>query len=106
MATIRKLGLGDVAVEGSEMTVTVLACLDDVVGVTYKLYDEDDECIGVKGDRDAAVEWAEQIADGVGCDDEPSDGFMNDSDADADALASAGWGTDEDYGGCSEFDFA
>ena len=31
-------------------------------------------------------------------DDEPSDGFMSDVEADADALASCGWGTDEDYG--------
>jgi hypothetical protein len=27
------------------------------------------------------------------------DDFMDDVQADADALASAGWGTDEDYGG-------
>ena len=33
-------------------------------------------------------------------DDEPWDGFNSDAEADADALASAGWGTDEDYG-CS-----
>lgn len=32
-------------------------------------------------------------------DDEPWDGFRDDVEADADALASAGWGTDEDYGG-------
>ena len=31
--------------------------------------------------------------------DEPWDGFNSDAEADADALASAGWGTDEDYGG-------
>lgn len=31
-------------------------------------------------------------------DDEPWDGFMSDAEADADALASAGWGCDEDYG--------
>ena len=30
--------------------------------------------------------------------DEPSDGFNSDAEADADALASAGFGTDEDYG--------
>ena len=30
---------------------------------------------------------------------EPFDGFLSDAEADADALASAGWGTDEDYGG-------
>lgn len=32
-------------------------------------------------------------------DDEPWDGFNSDAEADADTLASAGWGTDEDYGG-------
>ena len=31
-------------------------------------------------------------------DDEPSDGFRDDVEADADTLASAGYGTDEDYG--------
>jgi hypothetical protein len=30
--------------------------------------------------------------------DEPWDGFNSDAEADADALASIGWGTDEDYG--------
>ena len=35
-------------------------------------------------------------------DDEPFDGFRTDAEADADALASAGWGTDEDYGCFSE----
>ena len=30
---------------------------------------------------------------------EPFDGFRTDAEADADALASAGFGTDEDYGG-------
>jgi hypothetical protein len=32
------------------------------------------------------------------CGDEPCDGFVHDGEADADALASMGWGTDEDYG--------
>jgi hypothetical protein len=35
-------------------------------------------------------------------DDEPFDGFRTDAEADADALASAGYGTDEDYGCFSE----
>ena len=35
--------------------------------------------------------------------DEPYDGFNSDAEADADALASAGFGTDEDYG-CSAED--
>ena len=34
---------------------------------------------------------------------EPFDGFMSDAEADADALASAGWGTDEDYGGYEDY---
>ena len=35
-------------------------------------------------------------------DDEPFDGFRTDAEADADALASAGHGTDEDYGSFGE----
>ena len=31
--------------------------------------------------------------------DDEHDPFLTDAEADADALASAGWGTDEDYGG-------
>lgn len=34
--------------------------------------------------------------------DEPWDGFHSDGDADRDALASAGMGMDEDYGGCGD----
>lgn len=34
----------------------------------------------------------------LGAEDEPFDGFRTDAEADADALASAGFGTDEDYG--------
>ena len=34
----------------------------------------------------------------VGLENEPGDGFLTDAEADADALASAGFGTDEDYG--------
>lgn len=32
------------------------------------------------------------------------DPFLSDAEADADALASAGWGTDEDYGGFDSLD--
>ena len=31
------------------------------------------------------------------------DQFNSDAEAEADALASAGWGTDEDYGGCCDW---
>jgi len=34
--------------------------------------------------------------------DEPEDQFRNDVEADADALASAGWGSDEDYGSAAD----
>ena len=37
-----------------------------------------------------AVLWTE--------DEDEGDQFLTDAEADADALASAGWGTDEDYG--------
>jgi len=36
-------------------------------------------------------------------DDEP-DGFLTDAEADGNALASAGFGTDEDYGFCEGYD--
>ena len=36
--------------------------------------------------------------------DEPFDGFLTDAEADADALASAGYGTDEDYGSAEDAD--
>lgn len=36
--------------------------------------------------------------------DEPHDGFLTDAEADADVLASAGMGTDEDYGYYGEHD--
>lgn len=34
--------------------------------------------------------------------DEPFDGFLTDAEADADALASAGYGTSEDYGSAED----
>jgi hypothetical protein len=44
-------------------------------------------------DIEAAFNDVEQ-----GWDMEPQDMFLSDAEADADVLASAGWGTDEDYG--------
>ena len=37
--------------------------------------------------------------------DEPFDGFRTDAEADGDALASAGYGTDEDYGSEAQHDY-
>ena len=55
-------------------------------------------------ERDGEVELGWSF-DESGCADEPWDGFNSDAEADADALASAGWGTDEDYGGCYDCEY-
>ena len=55
-------------------------------------------------ERDGEVELVWSF-DESGCADEPWDGFNSDAEADADALASAGWGTDEDYGGCYDCEY-
>ena len=60
----------------------------------------------VMRERDGEVElvWSfEESGDSEA--DEPWDGFNSDAEADADALASAGWGTDEDYGGCYDCEY-
>jgi len=46
---------------------------------------------------DGEVVWPEEEEP------EPWDGFNSDAEADSDALASAGMGTDEDYGGCCDW---
>lgn len=50
--------------------------------------------------RDCGMQYSQVIDDGIGCDEE-MDGDMADCDDSDDgyALASAGFGTDEDYGG-------
>ena len=50
-------------------------------------------------DRDDETETVWSFEESGSSDaDEPSDGFNSDAEADGDALASAGFGTDEDYG--------
>ncbi len=50
-------------------------------------------------ERDGEAERVWSFEDsGFGSEDEPWDGFNSDAEADGDALASAGFGTDEDYG--------
>ena len=57
--------------------------------------------VDVLRDRDGTTETVWSFEDAG--DDAPWDGFNSDAEADADALASAGWGTDEDYGGCDDY---
>jgi hypothetical protein len=63
----------------------------------------DDFYVGPQSDEHESFrdEWDDAM-DGWEDDDEPDDGFRGDVEADADALASAGYGTDEDYGYCGE----
>jgi hypothetical protein len=109
MANVTHEDLTTWKVEGSVCTVYVNVSLDDVVGALYHVWDEEGERrLHVNGDKDAALEWADNFADkGEPCDEdgeerpveeEAWDGFNSDAEADADALASAGMGTDEDYG--------
>ncbi len=57
------------------------------------MIDDDIPCMG---DEPQVEAWEGPKDDG--CGDEPPDQFLTDGEADADALASAGMGTDEDYG--------
>lgn len=50
---------------------------------------------------ECAPEWAPEenpVRDELECEDDEHDPFNSDAEADADVLASAGYGTDEDYG--------
>lgn len=69
----------DYAVDHDNLTILT----DDVTEVTTLLIQD--------GVEEFIVRYSEN--------EEPFDGFRNDVEADADALASAGFGTDEDYGG-------
>ena len=111
MATIKPIEpieLGSYIVEG-EYTCFVLLSLEwwyrEEHGARYRVVDEEDNDIytpsgtNTFSDKDAALDFAERYADtGPWRDsDEIGDG-MTDAEADADVLASAGMGTDEDYG--------
>ncbi len=63
------------------------------------LGDEDFHALENQKDDDAR----DAATDDEDCDDEPRG--SHDLSDDGDALASAGWGTDEDYGGCGGEDW-
>jgi hypothetical protein len=54
------------------------------------------------GRQDAAYDEQDDFSDSIN-EDAIREDSMTDAEADADTLASAGWGTDEDYGGDSEW---
>ena len=60
----------------------------------------------VMRERDGEVELAWSFEEsGSFAADEPGGGFRSGAEADAVSLASAGWGTDEDYGGCYDCEY-
>ena len=60
----------------------------------------DDDGILINGIGDDMSEYEDEEIEGTEDEFEPrEDNFRDDVDADADVLKSAGWGTDEDYGG-------
>jgi len=81
--------------------------LDYTLASEAAMYDDEPETefehkLGEESSRSRA-DLAEAEAD----ENDEGNQFLTDAEADADALASAGWGTDEDYGcfdgGCDEF---
>jgi hypothetical protein len=65
-----------------------------LINDTYQVYDEDSDSVFFQGSYDAAEAYMNRMQP----DADEGDQFLSDSEADADALASIGWGTDEDYG--------
>lgn len=99
MSTTSFIENGYQAIEGDFACVYLFMSLDEYYGTLTKVCDEDGEVLFTAADPQEAEDWATNYADnGSGPDDEPSDGFLSDANAGANALASIGWGTDEDCG--------
>lgn len=94
MAIVSKIGQGSYEVEGDYATIYVNMTVDEC-GVLWHVTTTSDCLLGSFADLDTALEYAEKEAGDYKFD-EIGDG-MTDAEADADALASAGWGSDEDY---------
>ena len=100
MATITQTLPGTWKVEGEYDTVIITAFLsngEELFAVTNANVYTYMNCTTLE----KAKEWAEFYADGGDEDDGEDDEIgdcMTDAEADAAVLASAGWGTDEDYG--------
>ncbi len=97
MALVSKIGQGSYKVDGDYDTIHVNMTADER-GVLWHAINTNDFFFGSFAELDAALEYAEKEADAPDDSefDEIGDG-MTDAEADADALASAGWGCDEDY---------
>lgn len=99
MATTTKTGVGEYRVDGQYDIIFVNMTVDER-GVLYHAVNINECFLGSFGDLQSALEWAEGEADSGSSEDHDTDEVgdgMSDAEADANALASAGWGSDEDY---------
>jgi hypothetical protein len=110
MTTITHISAESVRISGEFDCVFVNTVNDEESGgVQFLVINTNDFTYGYHDRREDAIDQAIAAADGeLELDDErdePWDGFNSDAEADADALASAGMGTDEDYGcfGCDDY---
>lgn len=98
MATTTKTGVGEYRVDGQYDVIFVNMTADER-GVLYHAVNINECFLGSFGDLQVALDYAAEEADAPSAldgEDEVGDG-MTDAEADANALASAGWGSDEDY---------
>ena len=96
-------GLEDAIEAANEAGVDVLRDRDGETETVWSFEDAieaaNDIGVDVTREHDGETELVWSFEKSGGSDaDEPSDGFHSDAMADGDALASAGFGTDEDYG--------
>ena len=103
MARVERLSDEQYRVDGEFDVVYVLQQLDDEDELIWTVIDGNEgSTIYFRNiDRQACIDYAKEFADTEQdeLDDDPEIGDgMTDAEADANVLASAGWGTDEDYG--------
>ena len=104
MAVVTRVDSNTIRVDGEYDCVYVIWFCSDVSAETgFQVINSNEYMFGVYDNLDIALEWAKYYADTYEAeepgerDDEFVD-FASAAEADADVLASAGWGTDEDYG--------
>ena len=92
-------GLEDAIEVANEIGTDVMRERDGETEKVWSFEDAGTDVLRADADpfEDDELVWSFEDS-GTGAEDEPSDGFNSDAEADADALASAGFGTDEDYG--------
>lgn len=106
MATVEHIEPGVIRVSGEYDTVYVLSVYREYGPTVFEVINTNEHVYGTVETVELGIELASEFADTAdeyAEDDEIGDG-MTDAEADADVLASAGYGTDEDYGGRGDYD--